>query len=260
MRDPAYSIELLCKQHLARADGIEDWTISVAAIHHLSTPTRRTHAVRALLQPLLLAQSPPYSKFLVYVWAYEQGERSRRKMGTRAPDVLDTGTHGEIGRGPDRGKEPRAPSDRHGVSSDDAQDADGSTSHGRKEQDVLVPWVLQRPSSSSTSSTPRPPPVDNPAPNTAPDSDSSTARDHSPQPQVFERYYHLFTAGELRQLVHDAAEEEGFVLLPNLAEKGEEANCTAPPQKVPEGRKWLRVCGEGWEMDNWWLEGEVGLG
>jgi hypothetical protein len=27
-----------------------------------------------------------------------------------------------------------------------------------------------------------------------------------------------------------------------------------------ERLKWLRIRGEGWEADNWWVEAEVGVG
>ena len=63
--------------------------------------------------------------------------------------------------------------------------------------------------------------------------------------RVFHRYYHLFEEGELRDLVRAAAEEEGF----EMRMGGEEG-----------GGKWVRVKAEGWEADNWWLEGEVGVG
>jgi tRNA (uracil-5-)-methyltransferase TRM9 len=62
--------------------------------------------VRALLKPLRLPgpEEPP-ARFFIYVWAYEQGPNSRRKMGSLA-DAVDG----------------QAPAER--------------------QQDVLVPWVL----------------------------------------------------------------------------------------------------------------------
>lgn len=84
-------------ERAARAD-TQDFAISVAAIHHLSTPERRRDAVRTLLRPLSSS-----GRFFIYVWAYEQGPNSRRKMGSLA-DAAD----------PSKGRV----------------------------QDVLVPWVL----------------------------------------------------------------------------------------------------------------------
>lgn len=52
--------------------GIFDFAISIAVVHHLSTPERRVEAVRAVLETLKLG-----GKALVYVWALEQ-KASRR--------------------------------------------------------------------------------------------------------------------------------------------------------------------------------------
>lgn len=60
--------------------------------------------------------------------------------------------------------------------------------------------------------------------------------------KVYNRYYHLFVEGELRDLVCRAAASEGFA-----------------PDRREGGGKYLRVVNEGWEADNWWIEGEVGL-
>ncbi|WWD19384.1 hypothetical protein CI109_103844 [Kwoniella shandongensis] len=208
--------------------GVFDFAISVAAIHHLSTPQRRRHSVQVLLRPLKLSPTAPYSRFLIYVWAYEQGEASKRKMGTAAKVV---GEDGDV------------------VAVEESVDG--------KVQDVLVPWVLSKkklPAAKSgnniksTSSTI--PSVEDTKPTTN-ESDSPTpptttdAEPTPPPPQVFHRYYHLFVEGELRELVESAGKEEGFVIV----QEGEE---------LPTQGKWLRVRGVGWEADNWWLEGEVG--
>ncbi|KAF2160830.1 hypothetical protein M409DRAFT_70149 [Zasmidium cellare ATCC 36951] len=49
-----------------------DFAISIAVVHHLSTPERRVEALRSILQTL-----KPGGQALVYVWALEQ-ESSRR--------------------------------------------------------------------------------------------------------------------------------------------------------------------------------------
>ncbi|KAH7366869.1 uracil-5--methyltransferase TRM9 [Plectosphaerella cucumerina] len=53
-----------------------DFAISIAVLHHLSTPTRRRLAVRAILDCLR-----PGGRALLYVWALEQGS-SRRGWDT----------------------------------------------------------------------------------------------------------------------------------------------------------------------------------
>ncbi|WVR09279.1 hypothetical protein IAU60_006344 [Kwoniella sp. DSM 27419] len=136
--------------------------------------------VFTLLRPLRLSRDAPRARFMIYVWAYEQGQGSKRKMGQMA-----TG--------------------------------------GDKVQDVLVPWVYSQPGSRQAG---------------------------TPQsPQVFHRYYHLFVEGELKEMVLEAGALEGFAILPDGTD-----------EPAPTTGKWLRVRGVGWEADNWWLEGEVGVG
>lgn len=69
------------------------------------------------------------------------------------------------------------------------------------------------------------------------------------QAQVFHRYYHLYMKGELRESVLLAASEMGFCIKDDKERKpaGE------------KGNKWLRIVEEGYEKDNWYLEGEVGV-
>ena len=130
-------------------------------------------------------------------------------------------------------------------------------------QDVMVPWVLQpkpvpkpkAPKGSQKRDARRravgpageSPPI--------PEASTSTTSAQAPQPanppppQVFHRYYHLFMQGELSTLVHDAGRAEGFDLVESPSK----------PMDGKAGGKWLRVVDEGYEKDNWWLEGEVGL-
>lgn len=145
---------------------------------------------------------------MIYVWAYEQGENSKRKMGTAA---------------------------------------DGPGQENTKVQDVLVPWVLT-PKPAKKEKVPKPrrargePVVE----------DEVTAM---PEPvpveeaKVFHRYYHLFVKGELGDNVRQAGRDEGYEIV-RVDEGG----------AVERNIKWLRIVGEGWEADNWWLEGEVGIG
>lgn len=63
-----------------RGDGMDtayksgrfDFAISIAVVHHFSTPSRRIDAVKAVLATLA-----PHGECLIYVWALEQ-EKSRR--------------------------------------------------------------------------------------------------------------------------------------------------------------------------------------
>ncbi|KAH7343696.1 hypothetical protein B0J17DRAFT_764870 [Rhizoctonia solani] len=80
-------------------NGVFDFAISIATIHHLATPERRVDSVVAILNSLI-----PGGKALIYAWAVQQDELSKRVV----PDI-----------------------------------SDGSTS-STKAQDVLVPWVMQQ--------------------------------------------------------------------------------------------------------------------
>lgn len=219
----------------------KDFAISIAAIHHLSTPARRMDSVRSLIRPLRLTRPNTQTRcarFLIYVWAFEQGENSKRKMGVLAP--LQP-----------QGSEPTSEEQDTTATGDEGKDA---------RQDVMVPWVLQ----------PKPVPKIKVAKKTekkdrgrrtegarpipesaAPPHPSEAQPTADAQPrslQVFHRYYHLFVQGELSALVQDAGRAEGFTVVDS-----------PPLLKGEASGKWLRVIEEGYEKDNWWLEGEVGL-
>ncbi|KAL0580271.1 tRNA methyltransferase, has a role in tRNA modification [Marasmius crinis-equi] len=53
-----------------------DYAISIATIHHLATPARRRNAVQRLLQVV----SGLHGRILIYVWATEQDELSKREI------------------------------------------------------------------------------------------------------------------------------------------------------------------------------------
>lgn len=101
--------------------------------------------------------------------------------------------------------------------------ADAANGDAERVQDVLVPWVL----SNSTGK-------------------KKDEGGPEPEPQVFERYYHLFVEGELQNLVENAARDDGFTVL------------NKPAAETSSSGKWLRTVATGWEADNWWIEGEVG--
>jgi len=56
--------------------GCFDYAISIATIHHLSTPERRKEAVKSLLRCL----SRTHGRALIYVWATEQDGLSKRSV------------------------------------------------------------------------------------------------------------------------------------------------------------------------------------
>lgn len=87
--------------------GAFDYAISIATIHHLATVERRVTAAKRLLESV----SPRHGRVLIYVWAIEQDEYSKRIVPVPG---RETGTHST-----DVGGEP-------------------STSG----QDVFVPWSL----------------------------------------------------------------------------------------------------------------------
>jgi tRNA (uracil-5-)-methyltransferase TRM9 len=205
------------------------------------------------------------------------------------------------------------------TSENDLDDRNGKGAEGgegrieEKIQDVLVPWVLRskpKPKSKSkpkTKSHPRSgskPPTSSPNQDEDGNDNGNTTSDRidekngaGPQKEeeeegkeeeekeeeeeekVFNRYYHLFIEGELRDLIHQAGVEEGYRILPSSSSSS--STSTAPlvsstststpsttstknDQKEMNGGnedgEWLRIRGEGWEADNWWVEAEVGVG
>ncbi|KAJ3880978.1 S-adenosyl-L-methionine-dependent methyltransferase [Lentinula edodes] len=67
-----------------------DYAISIATIHHLATYERRKQAIQRLLQ----AVSPWHGRILIYVWAVEQDDLSKRQI----PVVDDPHAVGQSGK------------------------------------------------------------------------------------------------------------------------------------------------------------------
>jgi len=180
---------------------------------------------------------------------------------------------------------------------------DGAGTGGRERvQDVLVPWVLKSNSTSSkrkpkSSSSSKPTAQSKPTINgTQTSQGTATNTDAGEEPEgekgeeekVYHRYYHLFVQGELRELIHEAGEEDGYRIIPSTPPPSSSASESLSNSDIPLsslsispsttsstptmtkttslgnelGRddKWLRIKGEGWEADNWWVEAEVGIG
>jgi len=174
--------------------------------------------------------------------------------------------------------------------------AEGEERIEEKIQDVLVPWVLR--------SKPKPKPKSQPKskskskrPSTLETLDQNASQNgndnasgrleveigadqekteeqqekmEEEEEKVFNRYYHLFIEGELRDLIHQAGREEGYRILPSACSTTSDPTSISTstdrnPQETEsttetETGKWLRIRGEGWEADNWWVEAEVGVG
>ncbi|KAH9808670.1 hypothetical protein DFH28DRAFT_993878 [Melampsora americana] len=103
-----------------------DFIISIATLHHLSTFERRSKSVQSLLQ--LIKPKNLYDrkgKLLIFVWAFEQGQRSNRSFENRkllpATNIKDQ-SQLQVEEKEDEKKGNR--------------------------QDVFVPWVTQDPSTS----------------------------------------------------------------------------------------------------------------
>ncbi|CAE7190618.1 unnamed protein product [Rhizoctonia solani] len=142
-------------------NGIFDFAISIATIHHLATPERRIDAIASILNSLI-----PGGKALIYVWAVEQDELSKRVVP-------------EMGEG---------------------------SASSTKAQDVLVPWVKQqeqkaKPKTKTRRGRKADDDQDESHSNSCPPQPSAEHTDSS----VFQRYYHLFVSGELSELAMAAA-------------------------------------------------------
>ncbi|KAF8709003.1 Methyltransferase domain, partial [Rhizoctonia solani] len=179
--------------------GVFDFAISIATIHHLATPERRVDAIMSILASLA-----PGGKALIYVWAVEQDELSKRVV----PDIIE-----------------------------------GNVSFA-KAQDVLVPWVMQQEQKSKSKVNTRrirkgDHKQEEVQPNSPPPQPSST---HTNTP-VFQRYYHLFVAGELTELAKLAAARLNLAIGPmpvdTHASRHQQGVCISP---------------EGWERSNLYIE------
>jgi len=76
---------------LPHPPGTFDFAISIAVIHHLSTPDRRIEAVKAVLEILRQPSLPTAKdggKALIYVWALEQKDSRRGWDEGHEQDVM----------------------------------------------------------------------------------------------------------------------------------------------------------------------------
>jgi tRNA (uracil-5-)-methyltransferase TRM9 len=129
------------------------------------------------IQRLIQSVSPSHGRVLVYVWAIEQDELSKRKV---------------------------------------IADEEPSPLMGK---DVVVPWVLSKELGIR----------------------GKQPSDKDREPQIFNRYYHMFAKGELPGLVVEAAKESGLRVGPK-------------PESGDESLKGVEIVQDGWERSNYYVE------
>jgi alkylated DNA repair protein alkB family protein 8 len=166
---------------LPYAPGRCDAVLSIAVLHHLSTPHRRRRAIAEMARALRVG-----GRGLVTVWALEQDKPARTLARWRPVTVVE-GKEEEEGEG------------------------------GGGEGDYLVPWHLPLPAkkkggggevaaeaaaAAGGPSAPGAPPL--PALAGVPADLAAPRVDPSKRSVVYGRYYHLFARGELERLVEEA--------------------------------------------------------
>lgn len=264
------STELGRRQEVAVGDAIQsslrtglfDYAISIATIHHFSTWERRRASVQELIRIVAPVESAPVSsearetstdprlegstgrgRFMIFVWALEQKDEGKRQFEAQDPEALKS--------------KPEIYDPNHIKSKDRLVSYSGLQAAGQPseadtkvtdDQDVLVPWVLT--TSNKKTKTPKPPKKKKGQPKgadtreieagmsemkVAPEPEEKKAEADESRP-VYNRYYHMFRAGELESLVADAA-------------------ATMPAIHRRHGRsEKIEVVREasGWERGNWW--------
>jgi tRNA (uracil-5-)-methyltransferase TRM9 len=129
------------------------------------------------IQRLIQSVSPSHGRLLVYVWAIEQDELSKRKV---------------------------------------IEDEEPPPLTGK---DVVVPWVLSKELGMQ----------------------EKQPSDKDKEPQIFNRYYHMFAKGELPGLVMEVAKELGLRVGPK-------------PENGNENLKGIEIVQDGWERSNYYVE------
>jgi tRNA (uracil-5-)-methyltransferase TRM9 len=151
-------------------EGTFDFAISIATIHHFTTPSRRIAAVRTMLRAL----NKRHGKLIIQVWAVEQVPPQEQNK-----DSNSTPHKPYLKRQRDMDKLESAITTLQSLNLSQAE-----------KQEVFVPWKLQ-PAQQADRGNP----------------DLAGAEGTATEP-VYQRYYHLFKAGELRDMVQEAARLE----------------------------------------------------
>jgi len=168
--------------------------------------------------------SPSQGRILIYVWAIEQDELSRRNVPTE-PQPKDSSR--------------------------------GSSCVGSG-LDVFVPWVLSNENTNKNKHKPKEQSRTRLASSTAAVADLSQNSPNEPSaeppgmsapdtPQVFNRYYHMFAEGELAGLVRRAADDLGLHIGPYAEE-------TVGKGAGIETGRGLEIVQDGWERSNYYVE------
>ncbi|KAG2078106.1 S-adenosyl-L-methionine-dependent methyltransferase [Suillus decipiens] len=174
--------------------GVFDYAISIATIHHLASHNRRKLAVQRLLH----AVSPAHGRVMIYVWAIEQDELSKRSIP--------------------------------------ASNAEGSDQHPTTGEDVFVPWVM-----SQNQHTAKGKCKNDVSPSATSKEVASAVPTLALEAPVYNRYYHMFAKGELKQLTVEAAKEFGLMV-------GSRDSANA------KRRRGVEIIQEGWERSNHYVE------
>ncbi|XP_053729015.1 alkylated DNA repair protein alkB homolog 8 isoform X1 [Synchiropus splendidus] len=174
-----------------------DACISIAVIHHFSTPERRLAAVTELVRLLR-----PGGRALIYVWAFEQ-EFNKQKSKYLKGEEDNHNSHGMIQT---EGHDSEKYKSTSKTSVNQATDGKLSVHKNRttfNSSDLLVPWHLRdcKPGSKVGKEEVKEKILDN----SSGKSCSGTRRSSESQPEggpspVFHRYYHVFQQGELENL------------------------------------------------------------
>lgn len=166
--------------------------------------------------------APSWGRILIYVWAIEQDEQSRRNLPTE-PCAEVTSMASNIGLG----------------------------------RDVFVPWVLSKQNTDSNRPKSKTRTVHLTSVGDIADSSKNstngirtnvTEMSTADQPEVFNRYYHMFAGGELAELVRSAASDLGLHVGSYLDGAGDKG------PGPPTGRKGLEIVQDGWEKSNYFVE------
>ncbi|KZT26268.1 S-adenosyl-L-methionine-dependent methyltransferase [Neolentinus lepideus HHB14362 ss-1] len=108
------------------------------------------------------------------------------------------------------------------------------TDKDKRGVDVFVPWVLKEPSSNRSNI---------PARHTSHQGTSPLTIMHESSAKAFNRFYHMFAAGELEQLVIEAAEDMNIQLGPKSTDSS-----------INAGVSGIAVVQSGWERSNYYIE------
>jgi hypothetical protein len=203
--------------------GLADCVACIAVLHHVSTRARRVRLVRELLR----AAAREGGHVLVYAWAQEQGAGSRRAFASQ--DVLvpwclqrryaDDGASAGSGAGT-------------GV-------AMGAGAGAGDTGPAVLPSDQAQARASPQAGQPAPPAQAQPARRLKDDEVAAAGGviDTARNVVVFQRYCHVFIAGELQALAREAAAAEGLAYVEGGGadgSQGDEACAAAAPAAAAE--------------------------